>query len=56
MSNSRIAAILLAVLALVLAGLMVEFYWDCRLLKHGTMQECLPSGAGSGITSRPTLR
>ena len=42
MTNTRVAVLLLAVLALVIAGLMVETYWDCRLLKGGSLKECMP--------------
>jgi hypothetical protein len=46
MRNSRLAVLLLAVLALVIAGLMVETYWDCRLLKGGSLKECAPGRPG----------
>jgi hypothetical protein len=44
MSNSRIAALLLSIIALLVTGLMVETYWDCRLRGH-SMKECLSQGA-----------
>ncbi|MDF0495185.1 MULTISPECIES: hypothetical protein [Bradyrhizobium] len=46
MSNSRVATLVLAVIALLIAGMMVEFYWDCRLLKGGTMKDCMPGRPG----------
>jgi hypothetical protein len=59
MTNSRVAVLLLAVLALAIAGLMVETYWDCRLLKGGTLKKCMP-GSGPRLptvgTTNPTLR
>ena len=58
MVNGRLAAFFLVVLALVIAGIMVETYWDCRL-KRRLMNECIP-GSGppvSGVgTTNPTLR
>jgi hypothetical protein len=57
--NSVIALLLLAALAVVCAGLMVETYWDCRLLKGGSLKKCMP-GAGPRVprvgTTNPTLR
>jgi hypothetical protein len=46
MNNSRMAALFLAVLALLIAGLMVEAYWDCRLLNNGSMKDCMPGRPG----------
>ena len=55
MSNSRLAVLVLSVIALLVAGLMVEAYWDCRLLKHHSMNECLPRGGhkNPGLDIRP---
>jgi hypothetical protein len=50
MNDRRVAILCLAVLAFLIAGLMVETYWDCRLLKGGTMQSCLPP-----IGARPAI-
>jgi hypothetical protein len=58
-TDNRFALILLAVLAFVIAGFMVETYWDCRLQRGLSMRECIPplGGAGTvGITTGPTLR
>ncbi len=49
MSNQRLAAILLAVLALVIAGIMVETYWDCRLHRGHSMRECMPEAAATWV-------
>jgi hypothetical protein len=38
---SRTAALFPAVLALLIAGLMVETYWDCRS-KGRAMRACVP--------------
>ena len=38
----RAAIFILAVLALLIVGIMVETYWDCRTQKHGSMRDCLP--------------
>jgi hypothetical protein len=59
MTNSRVAILLLAVLALAIADIMVETYWDCRLLKGGSLKKCMPgSGPRSPTvgTTNPTLR
>lgn len=59
MSHQRLAAILLAIIALAMAGIMVETYWDCRLRGRHSMNECLPGiggSPGSGISTSPTLR
>ena len=42
MREDRFAILCLAVIALLITGVMVETYWDCRLLKGGSMRECLP--------------
>ena len=58
-TDSRFALLLLAVLAIVIAGIMVETYWDCRLRRGLSMRECIPpiDGAGTvGITTGPALR
>jgi hypothetical protein len=39
MTNSRVAGLILVLLALVIAGIMVETYWDCRLLKGGSLKD-----------------
>jgi hypothetical protein len=58
-TDNRIALLLLAVLAIVIAGIMVETYWDCRLHRGLSMRECIPplGGAGTvGITTGPAIR
>ena len=42
MTNSRLAILILIVMAIAIAGIMVETYWDCRLLKGGSLKECMP--------------
>jgi FtsZ-interacting cell division protein ZipA len=42
MTNSRLAILILIVMAIAMAGIMVETYWDCRLLKGGSFKECVP--------------
>jgi hypothetical protein len=46
MTNSRLAALILILLALVIAGIMVETYWDCRLLKGASLKACMPGQPG----------
>jgi hypothetical protein len=46
MTNSRIAIAILILLALAIAGIMVETYWDCRLLKGGSFKACVPPHPG----------
>jgi len=42
-SNSRLSAVvLLSLLAPIIAGIMIETYWDCRLKARHAMRECLP--------------
>ena len=58
-TDNRFALLLLAVLAIVIAGLMVETYWDCRLRRGLSMLECIPPLGGVstvGITTGPVLR
>lgn len=55
-TDNRFALLLLAVLAIVIAGVMVETYWDCRLHRRLSMRECIPpiGSAGTvGITTGP---
>lgn len=40
-NDSRTAALFRAVLALLVAGLRVETYWDCRI-KGRAMRACVP--------------
>jgi hypothetical protein len=57
--ESRIALFCLVVIALILAGFMVEAYWNCRLVKLASKRECMPGSgpaAGPGISTVPTLR
>jgi FtsZ-interacting cell division protein ZipA len=42
MANNRLAILILIVIAIAVAGIMVETYWDCRLLKGGSFKECVP--------------
>ena len=52
-TDNRFALLLLAVLAIVIAGIMVETYWDCRLHRGLSMRECIPPiGDATGITLR----
>ncbi len=57
--DNRIAAFCLVVIALLIAGIMVETYWDCRLLQRGSITECMPP-RGHAATPRlsvtPKLR
>ncbi|MEY9103976.1 hypothetical protein ABH999_000172 [Bradyrhizobium yuanmingense] len=46
MSSSRIAALVLMTIALLVVAMMFESYWDCRLLKRGSMTECMPGRPG----------
>lgn len=41
-ANNRLAVIYLAALALLIFGLMVENYWDCRRLGDRAMEQCGP--------------
>jgi hypothetical protein len=42
MKQNTVALLLLALIGILIAGLMVETYWDCRLTKKMSMRECLP--------------
>jgi FtsZ-interacting cell division protein ZipA len=42
MTNSRLAILILIVMAIAMAGIMVETYWECRLLKGRSFNECVP--------------
>jgi hypothetical protein len=58
-ADNRFALLLLAVLAIVIAGITVETYWDCRLHRGLSMRECIPpigSANPTGITTSPALR
>jgi hypothetical protein len=58
-TENRFALLLLAVLAIVIAGIMIETYWDCRLHRLLSMRECIPPIGGAnptGITTSPALR
>ena len=46
MTNSRLAILLLIILALAIGGIMVETYWDCRLSKGRSFSECVPPHPG----------
>jgi hypothetical protein len=46
MSNSNLAIAILIFMAIAVAGIMVETYWDCRLLKGGAFKECVPPHPG----------
>jgi hypothetical protein len=48
-NEARIAVILLAALALVIAGVMVETYWECRA-KVGSYNQCVPPIGGATFT------
>jgi hypothetical protein len=57
--DSRIAAFCLVVIAVLIAGIMVETYWDCRLLRNGSVAQCVPprgQAATPGLTAGPRLR
>ena len=43
--DSRLAVVCLIVLAIVLAGIMVEKFWDCRLTKGLSQADCLFTAA-----------
>jgi hypothetical protein len=57
--DNRLALVCLVVIAVLIAGIMVETYWDCRLLQRGSITECMPP-RGQAATPRlgvsPTLR
>ena len=58
-TENRFALLLLVGLAIVIAGIMVETYWDCRLHRRLSMRECIPpigGGNPTGITTSPALR
>ena len=58
-TENRFALLLLVGLAIVIAGIMVETYWDCRLHRRLSMRECIPPIGGgnlTGITTGPILR
>ena len=58
-TENRVALLLLVGLAIVIAGIMVETYWNCRLHHRLSMRECIPpiGGVGTaGITTGPPLR
>jgi len=46
LNNSRIAALFLIAIALLVVSMMLESYWDCRLLKRGSETECMPGHPG----------
>jgi hypothetical protein len=57
--ENRFALFCFVVIAFLLAGFMVETYWNCRLIKLTSQRECMPGsgpGAGLGISTNPTLR
>jgi hypothetical protein len=41
-ANNRLAVFCLAALALLIFGLMVENYWDCRRVGDRTEEQCGP--------------
>jgi hypothetical protein len=47
--ESIIAAVVLAAIALLVAGYMVETYWDCRLMQHKSYRDCVPPTGRGGI-------
>jgi hypothetical protein len=57
--ESRLALFCLAVIVFLLAGFMVEAYWDCRLIKLASRPECMPGSGPAvrlGISTSPSLR
>lgn len=44
-SDQRFALICLVFIAIVVAGVMVEKFWDCRVTHKMTQSECLFTGA-----------
>jgi len=40
--ENRFALFCLGVIAFLLAGFMVETYWDCRLVRLASGPECMP--------------
>jgi hypothetical protein len=42
LSNSRLAVIILSFIALLVAGLAVQNYWDCQLVRHYAAKDCVP--------------
>jgi hypothetical protein len=58
-TENRFALFCLVVIAFLLAGFMVETYWNCRLIKLASQRKCMPGSgpvAGPGISTNPTLR
>jgi hypothetical protein len=58
-NENRFALFCLVAIAVVIAGFMVETYWNCRLIKLASERECMPGSgpaAGLGISTNPTLR
>jgi hypothetical protein len=41
-ADNRLAVFCLIAFALLVFGLIVENYWNCRLLRHQTMKQCEP--------------
>jgi hypothetical protein len=45
-ADNRLAVFCLVALALLVFGLTIENYWNCRLLGHYTMKQCEPRFVG----------
>jgi hypothetical protein len=45
-ADNSLTVFCLVALALLVFGLTVENYWDCRLLKHRSMKQCEPLFVG----------
>jgi hypothetical protein len=52
LSNSRLAVLVLCFIALVVAGLAVQTYWDCQLVHHYAAKDCVPAHAALGEVGR----
>jgi hypothetical protein len=46
LNNSGLAVLILLAIAVVVAGLTVENYWDCQLIRHYAAKDCLPLATG----------
>ena len=57
--ENRFALFCFVVIAFLLAGYMVETYWNCRLIKLASGRECMPGSGpsvGTGISFGPFRR